>query len=157
MLCQSRRFTEWFWIALTYMHTMEDGTVHRHGLQLSTNTVGTLESVVWLNGHMFEMKSVLTITFVNMTSNHSTVLLPGQQKLIPAPHTKYEITSEDGNVQLEYFPRGVLPTEINTPLAYGSFYHSYGVYRGTVMVGPSAGFRLSKPVAGIFEDHSVNW
>ena len=131
--------------------------MHRHGLQLSTNTVGVLESVVWLDGHMFEITSPLTIRFVNMTSNHSIVLLPGQQELIPAPHTKYEITSEDGSVQLEYFARGVLPNKITTPLAYGSFYHSYGVYRGSVAVGSSSGFRMNRPVAGIFEDHSVHW
>jgi hypothetical protein len=164
MRLQSRRFTEWFWIALTYAtqdpHT---GKEARHGLQLSTNTVGALESIVWVDGQMFEVASPLTISLVNMTTNQSSALLPGQRAIVPARNIKYDITSADGSVQLEYIPRGVLPNTVRTPLVYGSFFHSYGVYRGTVTVAssspgaPRRGLKMERPVAGIFEDHSVHW
>jgi hypothetical protein len=130
----------------------------RHGLQFSTNTVGSLESVVWIDGKMYEVNSPLSISFVNTSSNATTLLQPGQKELVADLDTKYVITSADGLVSLEYVPHGVLPTALKTPLVYGAFYHSYGVYKGSVAVSTNGPvLQLQHSVPGIFEDHSVHW
>jgi hypothetical protein len=164
---QSRRFTEWFWVALAFTAKHRDtGELVRHGLQLSTNTVGELESAVWIGGDMHWVSSPLTVTWVNTTSNHSMLLSPGHKKLLPAQDSKYLIASEDGSVRLEYQAWGVVPNSVRTPLVHGSFFHSYGLFSGTVTVTAGAGgdkeggggnvISIDR-VAGIFEDHSVHW
>ena len=149
-------------MALTFSRRNKDtGEVARAGFQLSTSTVGTLESIVWLDSMMFPIESPLTVSFVNTSTNQSTVLKPGDLEIIPSRSTRYDITSADGNVNLEYYPRGVVPNKVRTPLLYGGFYHSYGIYRGSVTVNFGTGnkqVKLSmKKRAGIFEDHSVHW
>jgi hypothetical protein len=47
---------------------------------------------------------------------------------------------------------------LKTPLVYGAFYHSYGVYKGSVAVSTNGPvLQLQHSVPGIFEDHSVHW
>ncbi len=131
-------------------------------MQLSTNLVDTLESMVWIKNEMFWLNCTLTVSIVNVTSNETTVVAPGQKALVPAPDLRYRISSEDGNVQLEYFPVGVLPQASKNPLVYGGFYHSYGVYTGRIVVTHQDGekksvLNMAKHVVGVFEDHSASW
>lgn len=153
---QSRRYTEWFWVALCHPKRSETGEVTPRGLQFSTNNVGTLESAVWLDGEMHWVASRLTVALTNTTSNSSAVIAPGQRDVIVSSDVRYDVTSEDGDIRLEYFPRGVLPTKVKTPLVYGSFMHSYGYYRGSVTVAGRV-WKITKPLVGIFEDHSAYW
>lgn len=158
---QSRRFTEWFWMAASFTEKDEDNNLSYRGFQLSSNTVGTLESMVWVDGEMHWIDSPLTVTYANISTKSETEISPGERALQPYNKDQmYVIKSADGRVDIQFMPIGVLPNKVSTPLINGSFYHSYGLYFGTIKVNDETTIRINQKKngkTGVFEDHSLKW
>jgi hypothetical protein len=137
----ARRFTEWWWVALSY-----ENELGLHGLQLSDGVYknpiyqsqyngksvikdGDLENILWINETAYYIDSKLTFSILN-GNNKFVDIFPGQGSLNIG--SIIYITSEDKSVDLKYTCIAQLPTKVNTPLFSGKLLHSYGHYSGSI-------------------------
>jgi hypothetical protein len=118
----ARRFTTWFWVAISFSELTDAGTELVHGIQLSQGVYprhvtsiecanesatsnetcpdGDMENIMWINGEAIYLNT--TLTFMELDELHQIPMIPGQGQTKLGSRIK--ISSSDGRLSLFYTP-----------------------------------------------------
>ena len=169
-LSMARRFTEWFWVAISFQMNENDETGSTCGLQLSdgvyksaenaSDAVINLENIMWIDQDMYLLNCSLQFSDA-LTGD---IISPGQRQVVIGRDIRISSGCITGNqllasVNLLYTPLAQMPTSVSTPIFYGSLLHTYGIYSGSFSINGTSSMKTCalKNIPGIFEDHYAHW
>lgn len=122
------RTTEWMWAS---GHTKDLGFNLQHGY------MGKNENAIWVDGEIYPVGNA---TFEFDRKN---------------PLNEWKITTDDGKVDLTFYPEGARSEEKALGVAASYYTQPIGLFRGTLQV--EEGDPIEIEILGVTEDHESTW
>lgn len=126
------RHTFWNWASLN--------GITEGGLALGINLVADfnngIENALWVNDQIVPLSQAL-FSYKR-----------------PAEKSKWQITTTDGRLEMEFFPNGQRSEHINALLMQSRFVQPFGSFKGTINLD---GAKLPFTAYGVVEEHQALW